>query len=182
MGKAMQERLNPQLRRALMQRSLVHYRGRFQKSTMVDVITIEEYRRLNTPARAHYFYGLNPEQKQTFTAQIEKAEARGGTYHRRVTKPDGKHRYYYDPKQYDDSKDAHVDGPSAAKVQIKKGVQKFMEDGQGSCELKSIAGLAKRYGAKACSDVIKEMQKEGGLTYKGGKLSLKKSERFVLRS
>lgn len=161
MDKAMSERLNPQLRRALLQRSVVHFRGRFQKSQIVNVVSVDELHR--APQETFYI----PE-------SLEKAEARGGTYHRRVPRKNGKgYTYYYDPEQYDRSSGAHVDGQSAAKSQIRKGVQKLLEENSGGVGLDSIKPLVKRYGAKLCSDTLREMQKQDGLTFKSGRLGLK---------
>jgi len=113
---------------------------------------------------------------------LKKAEPKGGTYHRRVTSKAGKHRYFYDPEKYESSKDAHVEGKAAAKTQIKKAVQKYMEThGEKGCPIGEVKSLVKRYGSDVVGETMNEMRAEGGLTFKGGKLYLKKSERFVIQ-
>jgi len=254
-SKMMADRLNPQLRRALLQRAVVHYRGKMQKSkTMVDVITMDEVKLLTQVEACAKKHGLVIDdlrkaatggEKRTYNVEghpevieqldkllltmnklgswgasrelvlsmdgdgphwlkvdgvngklekldtdkdsiamyslkLKKADARGGTYHRRVPRASGKgYTYYYDPDKYNRSSNAHIEGATAAKSQIQKGVQKLLDgdtEGKG-VELKAIKAIVKRYGAKACSDAIKEMD---NVTFKKGKLSLRKSEYFVL--
>lgn len=106
-----------------------------------------------------------------FSLKLEKAEARGGNYHRRVTDKNGKHRYYYDPDKYESSKDAHLDGRSTAKKNIRKAVQKYMDDhGEKGCPIGQLKALVKRYGSEVCGEALNELKAEGGLTFKAGKL------------
>lgn len=148
MSKMREEKLNPELRKALFQRSMSYYRGRFQKS--VEVVSIDA---------------------------LYKAEPKGGKYHRRVMGKGGKYRYYYDKEKYERSKDAHLDGDTAARKAIKSNVHKILESsGDNGCDVKQFQGLVKRYGSKMCGEVMKGMQSEG-LTYKGGKLYLQKKNK-----
>ena len=153
-SKAMAEQLNPQLRRALLQRSISYFRE-YQKS-MVEVVTFDEI--------------------------LEKADPKGGKYYRRVPRKSGKgYTYYYDPHKYQKRGDAHVEGATAARTAIKAAVQKMLDASEGGVELKNMGAIVKRYGASTCSEALKEMQNETGLVYKGGKLSLKKSQTFIAR-
>lgn len=98
--------------------------------------------------------------------ELFKAEARGGSYHRRVPRKSGKgYAYYYDEEKYKRSKGAHLDGEGAAKARIRSTVDKAME-AEGSCPVERLKSLVKRYGAQMVGDVCKA----GGYQFKKGKL------------
>ena len=104
---------------------------------------------------------------------LSKAAApKGGKYHRRVTKADGKHRYYYDPEKYAASKDAHVDGNEAAHSRIKEHVDEGLKgSGKKGYDVKGMKPLVKRYGSDRVGASLKKECSEGGsYQFKDGKL------------
>ena len=114
-------------------------------------------------------------------AFLFKADPKGGNYHRRVTNKKGKHRYYADPESYSRSKDAHVDGGEAADNYISNNVKNQVQKaGEEGCPVQNFKALVKRYGSKKVGGALKNACANGGMTYKGGKLYLKKSERFII--
>jgi hypothetical protein len=112
-----------------------------------------------------------------------KADARGGSYHRRVLSKKGKYRYYYDEDKYRNSKDAHLNGEEASKEAIKKGVTGMLDKANGTCPLKEMSGLVKKYGSKMVGSVLQSGCDGGDWGYANGKLSRKemKKSRFVIK-
>lgn len=102
---------------------------------------------------------------------LQKAEARGGSYHRRIPKPGGGFRYIYDAEKYASREDAHVSGSEARKAAMCKNLSGAVEKaGEEGCDVKALKPLAQRYGRE---DLVKEMKgriKSGEWTYKGGRL------------
>lgn len=159
-SRMLEERMEPELRRALFQRAMNYKRDQMRKSTF-EVLTAEQI--------------------------LEKAEARGGTYHRRVPRKNGKgFTYIYDPEKYDSREDAHVSGPDARDARIKKGVStKLEEAGKKGCKVDDMKELAKKYGGKEVAAVLRKQCGEGGpMSFKSGRLYMTKAlpptERFVL--
>jgi hypothetical protein len=111
-----------------------------------------------------------------------KAEPRGGKYHRRAPRAGGKgYNYYYDEETYNRSKTPHISGNDAALQAIKSGVQKRLEAADsGGLDLKELKSLVTRYGSKMVGEVLEKEKSEGRMKFQKGKLSLVKSERFVL--
>lgn len=125
MSKCLNDRLDGALRRAILQRSLVHWRG-YRKS-MVKIVT---------------------------PIELKKAEARGGSYHRRVPTEKG-YRYYYDEQKYKASKSAHTSGLEATESYLTGKIQKCIEAaGKGGCGPEAFSDLVKRYGAKVVGDLL----------------------------
>ena len=144
MDKARGDNLNQALRRALLERSLMAYRG--MRKSLVAVITPDELR---------------------------KGEARGGTYAKRVPSADGKRfRYFYDEDKYKASRVAHISGEDASRTAIRGGIQKAVQNGgTEGCELKCLQPLVKRYGSKMVASVLDEdVKKSKRLTFKKGRL------------
>lgn len=104
--------------------------------------------------------------------ELAKAEARGGTYHRRVPKPGGGYRYFYDEAKYKQSKGAHLDGDGAARDRIRAHVGKQIEAG-GKCPVESLKSLVRRYGAQKVGEVVKA----AGYEFKKGHLHPKLLEK-----
>ena len=102
---------------------------------------------------------------------LVKAEARGGTYHKRVRTEKGGYRYYYDEDKYKSSKHHQESGPDAQKAYISKTISGMVEkSGTKGCEPKDMKTLVKKYGAKAVSASLRESCAEGGsLAFKGGR-------------
>lgn len=129
---------------ALLERALRYRRDRLQKSRTVELVTVDELR---------------------------KGEARGGTYYRRTTGKNGRHRYFYSPEDYDKSKGAHLDGEGAAKRAIKGKVAAMLEKaGKSGVQLSDCKALCKRYGSKMVGSVLNEARDAGELAFKGGRL------------
>lgn len=143
MAKAQGEGLNPALRNAILERSLMAYRD--MRKSMVDVVTPDELR---------------------------KGEAKGGAYTKRVTLASGRHRYFYDDEKYKASKHAHISGEDASRTAIRSGIQKAVQTGgPKGCELKTLQPLVKRYGHKMVASVLDEdVKKNGKLRFKKGRL------------
>lgn len=133
LSRSLYERMDPALRRAILQRSSTYYRSR--------------------------------------RGRLHKASPRGGKYHRRAAKPGGGFRYYYDPGKYERSRDAQVEGKSAARAHVQKAVGKLLESrGKTGCEIGDVRGLVKRYGAEVVGEALDDMRSSGNLTFAGGKL------------
>jgi hypothetical protein len=140
-----------------------------------------DYLRMTPRQKVHYFYNLSEEERAQLQEELQKAEAKGGTYHRRVTNDKGKHRYYYNPDDYSRSKDAHVDGAEAASKYIQKTVRGRVEKaGDAGCPIEEMKDLVKRYGSDKVGDALKDATTNGGMTFKAKKLYLNKSEQFVM--
>jgi len=164
MSKMAHDRLDPVQRRVIMQRALSFRRNVMQKSGVI-VHSLEEFHEA-------------PEQESF----VMKADPRGGKYHRRVPRKGGKgYRYYYDEDQYNRHDQAHVSGNDAAQEAIKSAVQKRLEgDDAGGLDIKDLKSLVTRYGSKMVGKVLEKERTEGRIKFQKGRLSLAKSERFVL--
>lgn len=148
MSKCINEHLDTALRNAILQRSLSYWKG---------------YRKSMT----HVY---KPEQL------LQKAEARGGSYHRRVPKEGGGYRYYYDEDKYKQSKDAHTNGKESQREYISGKVQKCIEgSGSKGCGPDAFRDLVKKYGAKAVADIVKQDTSNSKYSYKKGKFILQKT-------
>jgi hypothetical protein len=158
-SRMIEERMEPELRRALFQRAMNYKRDAMRKS-MFEIWTPEQI--------------------------LEKAEARGGTYHRRIPRKNGKgFTYIYDSEKYDGRADAHLSGADARDARIKKALDaKLTEAGKKGCKVDDMKELAKKYGGKEVAAVLKKQCGEGGpMSYKSGRFYMVKSlppTRFVL--
>lgn len=141
--KARGEKLDPFLRKALLERSAIAYRQ--MKKSMVVIVSSDELR---------------------------KGEAKGGRYYKRVPSKDGKrHRYFYDEKAYKAWTGAHVSGEEATSEAITKGIGCAIEKaGKDGCDLKSLKPMVKKYGSKAVAGALSNGVKKSRYMYKGGKL------------
>jgi len=104
------------------------------------------------------------------TDSLQKAEARGGKYYRRVPKPGGGWNYIYKPEDYHQRKDAHTHGPDAAKEYIAKRVTGMLENAKKGLHPKELEGLVKKYGVDTVAAVLDEHHKAGKITLKKGKI------------
>lgn len=113
-----------------------------------------------------------------FTADdLLKAQARGGRYYRRVPtqKPEAKRkwRYFYDSKNYDSREDAHTRGEDNQRAYLTHRVEKCLKaGGSDGCSPEHLAGLVKRFGAKAVAESLR------GLTV-GGKFVFRKGRFYI---
>jgi hypothetical protein len=160
----------PELRRAIFQRAL-NYFGNVRKA-MVEVVTPDEI--------------------------LEKAEARGGSYYRRVQNKSGDgYRYYYNPEQYHEREDSHLDGDTALRKRLGKMlVEHVTRSGEKGCDHKPFQALASRFGTDKVAAALREATTEGGpLKFEKGtftlrsvapaapesKPSLQKAQRFFIK-
>lgn len=153
-GRMLDERMEPAMRNVIFKRSMNYYRDKLSKSTY-QVFTPDEI--------------------------LEKAEARGGNYHRRVPKKNGKgFNYFYNEDQYASRDYAHLSGPEARDNRIKKAVGTLLEK-KSECVPEDMKDLVKKYGAKEVAAVLKKQCGDGGsMEFLNGKFkakSLEKSER-----
>lgn len=125
-------------------------------------------------------------QTQTFASQpvtvtrsmdaqpLQKAEARGGTYYKRMpTAKAGnkkKWRYFYEQDKYDGRDDAHTGGEDNARTHLSRKIMKCV--GEKGCDAKAMGPLVKKFGAKKVAEVLRENQKGGTLAFKKGRFSL----------
>jgi len=143
--KALGDKLIPEVRLALYQRSINYYRD-LQKSR-VQIVTPDD---------------------------LKKGEAKGGNYVRRVQTEKGGYRYYYDEEKYKNSRHHQVTGDEAAKTYLSKTLSSMVEkSGTEGCGPESMKPLVKKYGAKKVGDVLRESCEGGHITYKGGKFYAK---------
>lgn len=126
MSKCLNERLDGGLRRAILLRSLVHWRS--LRKGLVQVVTVGD---------------------------LQKAVSPGGAYHRRVPKPGGGYRYFYDEDRYVNSKGAHTGGAENAERYIHAQIQKCIEkSGKAGCGVEAFKSLVQKYGAKTVGAVL----------------------------
>lgn len=104
--------------------------------------------------------------------ELEKGEARGGNYHRRVTNPEtGKHRYYYSEEDYAKRGDAHLSGADVLKTKAKKAVLDHVEQcGDKGCDVDALKQLTDKHAAHHIADAVREHVQAGALKYDGGML------------
>lgn len=145
-SKSLDERMDGALRSAILQRSLSYWRD--CKKSLLQIMSPEDL--------------------------LEKAEARGGSYHRRVPKPGGGYTYYYDEEKYKNSKQAHTNGKETQHGYISGKIQKCIEEAGGKgCGPESFSDLVKKYGAKTVANVFK---KDPKYSFKKGKFFLQKND------
>lgn len=158
MTKMRDEALDPTLRNALFQRTMMMRRDTLKKS-QVRVHTVDELKKsLETPQTRFYLPG-----------ELKKGDARGGTYYRRSMTKSGKHRYFYNEGQYKNSKDAHVSGEEASKCAIRKSIDSTVGVAKKGVKLKELNGLVKKYGSKLVGSVLQEScGPNGGLSFEKG--------------
>jgi hypothetical protein len=127
-GMLVSERLDPVLRKAIFDRSLRFWRDSMAKS-VVEVVTVDEL--------------------------LEKAEPRGGTYHKRIPRKGGGYTYVYDPEKYSSRKDAHVDGKEALKSSLSnKVMRRLKRAGKNGVSPRELGDLVKKHGTKAIAEAL----------------------------
>ena len=110
---------------------------------------------------------LRPEDMRAYS--LVKAEARGGKYHRRISRASDKGFRYIAKRA-----DAHTGGEDNAKVYLGSGIAKCLKATGGSCGPDAFKSLVKRYGAKRVAEALRDGQKSGMIAFKKGKFSLAK--------
>lgn len=106
--------------------------------------------------------------------RLQKAEPRGGAYHRRVPQGEG-YRYIYDPEKYQSRPDAHVDGREARRQYLHGKICKAVgERGDQGAHLRELRDeMAERFHPDEVEEALKGCA--------GGKLEFRKG-RFYLRT
>lgn len=155
---------DPTIRRALLQRSLALYKSRGSSPNTAIVHARAQGLRMTTRL----------EKGETFT--IEKAEARGGNYHRRVTdEKTGKHRYFYSEDDYAKRPDAHLNGDDVKRSKARAAVLDAV--GESGSSIDAMKGLSGKHDPEHIADAIRAHVKSGALVHKAGKLSRPKVEK-----
>lgn len=154
-AQAREDRLQPELRQAILERALSFWRT--ARKSMVEVVTVDELKKSGPSANA----------------DLQKAEPRGGAYHRRVPQDDGGYRYIYDPEKYQSRPDAHVDGREARKVYLHGRISREVEGcGEEGCDPKMVL---EKFSGKFSPEEIREALKGGC----AGKLEFKKGRLYL---
>lgn len=104
---------------------------------------------------------------------LQKADARGGTYYKRVPgKGTRKWRYFYKPEDYDSRDDTHTGGGDNERSYLSASVSKCIKAaGPKGCGPESLKSLVKKYGAKKVGETLRQSVKGGTLAFKKGKFS-----------
>lgn len=163
--RALNEGLNPTLRQTLFQRTRSLYGNRMMKAQVYSLDDVQKALTLSQPAP-------EPESERF----VIKA-GRGGNYHRRVPHESGKgFRYYYDPSKYAERKDAHMSGEEMTKYSMGQELSRALTGaGSKGCGIEELHGLAKKYGGKELSGLLKDrcMEKTGDVSFMGGRFYAK---------
>ena len=156
-SQAREARLEPELRQAILERALSFWRT--TRKSLVQVVTVDELKKGGPSANA----------------DLQKAEPRGGAYHRRVPQEDGGYRYIYDAEKYQTRPDAHVDGREARRTYLHGKICKAVgERGDQGAHLRELRDeMAERFHPDEVEEAIKGCA--------GGKLEFRKG-RFYLRA
>lgn len=110
---------------------------------------------------------------------MEKADPRGGKYHRRVTDAEtGKHRYYYSEEDYQKRPDAHVSGADAKKANAKRVIMDHIGDGEQTVD--SLRALINHADPAMIADIVKQCVERGELEHDNGKLRKKQMQKGAL--
>ena len=127
--------------------------------------------------RAHQLYQKVLQKsgyQETYTIdemhELKKGEAKGGTYHARVTTK-GKHRYYYDAGKYEEAHGSHSHGEDNKKSYIRSSCMKAVEKAGGECGVDAFRAMVQRYGAKDVHDAVRSAVDSGELRFLKGKFS-----------
>ena len=149
----------------------------FRKEIMVKAIAegLEPIVRNIIGTRAIQYYKAIKKSIQ-FHIDLEKAEARGGNYFRRVPKKNGKgYNYFYNEDDYHKNKNSHLDGDTAHRGYIGNKIKVMLST--GAKDIKAFKGLVKKYGVDKVHKVIQGSIEKGDLVYKGKKFVWKGSNK-----
>lgn len=128
-------------------------------------------------SRASAWRNQNRKNSSTVSS-LQKAEARGGSYYRRVKTATG-YRYFYEEDQYKNSTHRHISGEKAKSSRISKAVAaKLQEYGKDGCDIKELKPLASKLGVKDVANFLKKAcGKQGPVVYKNGKFFIKSKKK-----
>ena len=172
----LQENLPAEVRVIIDERAVQLYAKVLQKAQFTEVYSLEDAR-LEKAARAR---GRPENSARALTissssSSLEKGEARGGTYHARITSK-GKHKYYYDAAKYAKEHGEHSYGADNQKAYLSASALKCVEKAGGSCGFDAFAGLVKRYGPKEVHSAVRSHVDSGKLKFSKGKFSQGKKD------
>ncbi len=114
-------------------------------------------------------------------SELQKAEtqARGGGYHKRVTRDDGSYRYYYDQDTYNrdhGTPDDHVDGQEAGREHLSRHMKRALDDhGDDGVPLEHFTRHVRRHGHKAVHEALTSL----GVEHRDGRVH-RKARRAVV--
>lgn len=87
---------------------------------------------------------------------MERAMARGGSYHKRIPGPNGRYTYVYSDAEYRQRPDAHVDGREAAAGFVHHHVQRVLEkNGESGCHITEFSDLVQKHGHRAVARALR---------------------------
>jgi len=176
-SQAREARLEPELRQAILERALSFWRT--ARKSLVQVVTVDELQKSRAPQvlvpRRNGRDRALQERATSAFADVQKAEPRGGAYHRRVPQEDGGYRYIYDAEKYQTRPDAHVDGREARRTYLHGKICKAVgERGDQGAHLRELRDeMAERFHPEEVEEALKGCA--------GGKLEFRKG-RFYLRA
>lgn len=159
------QKWDSELRKVMFQRAMSLFRN--TKKSVVTVDDLAKGEDAGKPVQV-----LTPD-------QLQKAEARGGEYHRRVPKKGGKgFTYFYDPDKYNEQKDSHQSGEEMTKYAMGQALLRAVKTaGDGGCSVADLKEMAKKYGGKELSGVLQKRCGEGGdMSYSNGRFYSRKKE------
>jgi hypothetical protein len=102
---------------------------------------------------------------------LEKAQARGGKYHRRIPKQNGKgYTYVYDEEKYANRRDAHTNGDENSDGYIlSKMMSQIEQAGKGGCGTDQFKSLVEKYGSKKVGALLQKEATAKKIIFKKGK-------------
>lgn len=159
------EQWDPELKKVMFQRAVSLHRN-LKKS----IVTVDDL--ANGTESGEVVMVMTPD-------QLQKAEPRGGEYHRRIPKKGGKgFTYYYNPEKYNDRGDAHQSGEEMTKYAMGRAIERAVDGaGDGGCSVNDLKKLAKKYGGKETAAHLKASCGEGGsMSYANGRFHRRKKE------
>jgi len=155
MAHMLEQGYDAKLRRSILAQALDQFRKARSASSLQPTLTLRQGSNLpNLGWDAGY---TTSTERARGDEDLERS-ARGGKYHRRISKPDGKHVYVYNPNRYERRHDAHVDGRELQKRNLKDKLLKLLDKaGNDGCAPDHFAEHVQRHGAKTVAEVLREI-------------------------
>lgn len=155
MAHMLEQGYDAKLRRSVLAQALDQFRKARSASSLQPTLTLRQGSNLpNLGWDAGY---TTSTERARGDEDLERS-ARGGKYHRRISKPDGKHVYVYNPSRYERRHDAHVDGRELQKRNLKDKLLKLLDKaGNDGCAPDHFAEHVQRHGAKTVAEVLREI-------------------------
>lgn len=160
-AKAKADGMNPELRSVLLQRTS-QYAQSLVKADVCTVVSLED---AWAALRAVY------QERLGTVEELEKGEARGGDYYKRVPRPGGGYRYFYDEDKYQGHDGAHVGGEEAKAGYLDKRIAAAVEGaGDRGILVSELQALAAKHGAGSVADRVRNLVQAGKLHFQSGRL------------